>query len=52
LKYNIYQIEHTRHRSFANFITNLIAGLPAHRFLPKKSSINIERVDSLQLQLF
>lgn len=39
---NIYQIEHTRHRSFANFISNLIGGLTAYTFLPKKPSINIE----------
>ena len=49
---NICQIEHTRHRSFTNFITNLIAGLLAYSFLAKKPSINAERVDSLQLQLF
>jgi len=49
---NICQIEHTRHRSFTNFITNLIAGLLAYSFLPKKPSINAERVDALQLQLF
>ena len=49
---NICQIEHTRHRSFTNFITNLIAGLLAYSFLPKKPSINAERVDSFQLQLF
>ena len=49
---NICQIEHTTHRSFTNFITNLIAGLLAYSFLPKKPSINAERVDSFQLQLF
>jgi len=49
---NICQIEHTRHRSFTNFITNLIAGLLAYSFLPKKPSINVERVDSAQFQLF
>lgn len=49
---NICQIEHTRHRSFTNFITNLIAGLLAYSFLPKKPSIYAERVDSIQLQLF
>jgi hypothetical protein len=31
---NICQIEHSRHRSFTNFITNLIAGLIAYAFLP------------------
>ena len=49
---NICQIEHTRHRSFTNFITNLIAGLLAYSFLPKKPSINVERVKTTQLQLF
>lgn len=39
---NICQIEHTRHRSLANFISNLIGGLTAYTFLPKKPSINIE----------
>lgn len=38
---NICQIEHTRHRSFNNFIANLISGLIAYSFLPKKPSINI-----------
>lgn len=49
---NICQIEHTRHRSFTNFITNMVAGLLAYSFLPKKPSINVEKVDSNQLQLF
>ena len=42
---NICQIEHTRHRSFTNFITNLIAGLLAYSFLPMKPSINSEIVN-------
>ena len=37
---NICQIEHTRHRSFENMITNLFAGLIAYSFLDKKPSIN------------
>jgi hypothetical protein len=49
---NISQIEHTRHRSFTNFITNLIAGLLAYSFLPKKPSIKVEVVDLGQLMLF
>jgi hypothetical protein len=49
---NICQIEHTRHRSFTNFITNLIAGLPAYSFLPKKPSIKVDYVDQKQLMLF
>jgi hypothetical protein len=34
---NICQIEHTRHRCFANFISNLIGGITAYTFLPKKT---------------
>ena len=49
---NICQIEHTRHRSFTNFITNLIAGLLAYSFLPKKPSINVDFIDQDQLVLF
>jgi Transposase DDE domain. len=49
---NICQIEHTRHRCFPNFITNLIAGLLAYSFLPKKPSIKVDIVDEKQLVLF
>lgn len=49
---NICQIEHTRHRCFTNFITNLIAGLLAYSFLPKKPSIKVDFVDDKQLILF
>ena len=48
---NICQIEHTRHRCFTNFITNLIAGLLAYSFLPKKPSIKVDYVDNRQLML-
>jgi len=46
---NICQIEHTRHRSFENFISNLISGLIAYSFLPKKPTLNIEIVDNEHL---
>lgn len=50
---NICQIEHSRHRSFVNFITNMISGLIAYSFLPKKPSIKYETVSvSSQLVLF
>lgn len=39
---NICQIEHSRHRSPANFLVNLVAGLVAYNFLPKKPRLNIE----------
>ena len=40
---NTYQIEHSRHRSFDNFIGNLIAGLNAYAFLDAKPSIKIQQ---------
>lgn len=45
------QIEHSRHRSMANFITNLVSGLLAYCFLPKKPSIHIEFHNDAQLAL-
>jgi hypothetical protein len=36
---NISQIEHTRHRSVANFLVNLLAGLAAYTHRPTKPSI-------------
>jgi hypothetical protein len=38
---NISQVEHTRHRKPANFAVNLIAGLIAYTFQPKKPSLNL-----------
>ncbi len=43
---NICQVEHTRQRSFDNFIANLISGLIAYSFFPKKPSINIQTVNN------
>ncbi len=39
---NISQIEHSRHRSTANFMVNLIAGLVAYSLQPKKPSLNLQ----------
>ena len=49
---NICQIEHSRHRSFGNFLTNLISGLIAYSFFPKKPSLKYQTVNSNQLALF
>lgn len=38
---NVCYIEHTRHRSVDNFISNLVSGLIAYSFLPKKPSIKM-----------
>ena len=46
---NISQIEHTRHRSVANFFVNLLAGLVAYTFREKKPSLNIRVEEQLQL---
>jgi hypothetical protein len=41
---NMCQIEHSRHRSVNNFVSNLISGLLAYSFFPKKPSIKYETV--------
>lgn len=49
---NICKIQHTRHRSINNFLINLMAGLAAYCFFPKKPSLNIQfEKENLQLQL-
>tara|TARA_Y100000031_G_C8160153_1_gene356570 strand:- start:76 stop:981 length:906 start_codon:yes stop_codon:yes gene_type:complete len=49
---NICQAEHSRHRSFGNFITNLVASLIAYSFQEKKPAIKFDIVNSTQLALF
>ncbi len=49
---NICQIEHSRHRSFANFISNIIAGLIAYSFFPKKPAITYQKASSNQIVAF
>ena len=49
---NICQIEHSRHRSFTNFLANIVAGLIAYSFLPKKPSIKYQTINSNQLNLY
>jgi hypothetical protein len=49
---NICQLEHSRHRSFANFIANILAGLIAYSFLPKKPSISYQAVNHNQMMAF
>ena len=40
---NVCQIEHSRHRSVANFIVNIISALVAYSFLPTKPSLHISQ---------
>lgn len=50
---NICDIEHSRHRSFHNFLINIIAALTAYSFFPKKPSIKVEWEEhSTQLVMF
>jgi len=49
---NICSIEHSRHRSFGNFMTNLLSALIAYSFFPKKPAIKYQPVNSNQLTLF
>ena len=49
---NIAQAEHSRHRSFGNFITNLVASLIAYSFQEKKPRIKFETENTTQLALF
>jgi hypothetical protein len=49
---NICQVEHSRHRSFTNFITNLISGLIAYTFFEKKPAIKFEEINPNQLSIF
>jgi len=49
---NICQIEHSRHRSFTNFLANIVAGFIAYIFFPKKPSIKYQTVHSNQLAFY
>jgi hypothetical protein len=39
---NICQVEHTRHRSVAGFILNIMSAIAAYSFFPKKPSIKVD----------
>jgi hypothetical protein len=49
---NICQIEHTRHRSQVGFMVNLLSGLIAYSYLPKKPSLNLEIIDESRALTF
>ncbi|UZQ52072.1 IS982 family transposase [Clostridium kluyveri] len=40
---NVCQIEHSRHRSLTNFMVNIVSGLAAYGFLPKKPSLKLDK---------
>ena len=49
---NIAQIEHSRHRSFNNFIANSLSAIAAYCFFEKKPAIDLCFVRDGQLTLF
>ena len=49
---NMCQVEHSRHRSFTNFINNLISGLIAYTFFPKKPAIKYDPIETNQMAIF
>jgi Transposase DDE domain len=48
---NISQIEHSRHRSVANFLVNLVAGLIAYTYQARKPSLRIRMPQSESLSV-
>lgn len=49
---NICQVEHSRHRSVANYFNNIFASLIAYNFKEKKPSLKKNLVDTKQLLMF
>ena len=49
---NIAQIEHSRHKSFNNFIANALGAIAAYCFFEKKPDIELEFINNGQLTLF
>ena len=49
---NIAQVEHSRHRSFDNFMVNLLGALAAYSLFPKKPCIACEKTMDNQLTQF
>ena len=49
---HIAQVEHSRHRTFDNFIVNLLSAIAAYCCFPKKMCINVMRTIDTQLALF
>jgi len=39
---NIFDIEHSRHRSLTNYIINVLSGLAAYSYQDKKPSLDIQ----------
>ncbi|MDI1231851.1 MAG: IS982 family transposase [Methylobacter sp.] len=46
---NIFQLEHSRHRSLTNYMINIVACLVAYSYQDKKPELNLRREDLLPL---
>ena len=46
---NIFDLEHSRHRSLTNYMISVVAGIVAYSYQDKKPSLNIGRKDLLPL---
>ena len=49
---NMAQVEYSRHRSFHNFVNNLMSGLAAYCFFSNKPMLRLEREIDNQLTIF
>ena len=49
---NIAQMEHSRHRSFNNFIANPLSAIAAYCFFEKKPAIDVNCIKDRQHTLF
>ena len=49
---NIAQIEHSRHRSFNNFIANSLSTIAVYCFFEKKLTIDVNFINDGQLTIF
>lgn len=49
---NITRIEHSRHYSFNNFVTNTLSAITAYCFFEKKPAIDVNFVNDGQLEIF
>ena len=49
---NMAQLEYSRHRSFHNFVNNLMSGLASYCFFPNKPMLRLEREIDNQLTIF
>jgi hypothetical protein len=47
---NICQIEHSRHRSFSNFFSNLLSALTSYTFFAKKPSLDLSELNEKSFQ--